>query len=63
MAVGLAIPRQDERADAVRRLARRSGNVAQARRLLAIALVMEGHSRTDAATAAGMDRHGPAIVA
>ena len=56
MAVGLAITRQDESADDLRRLARRSGNVAQARRLLSIALVMEGHSRTDAATAAGMDR-------
>lgn len=31
-------------------------NMAQARRLLAIALVMDGHSRTNAATAGGIDR-------
>lgn len=56
MAVGLAITRPDESADDLRRLARSCRNVAQARRLLAIALVMDGQSRTDAATAAGMDR-------
>ena len=56
MAVGLAITRQDESAGDLRRLARTCRNVAQARRLLAIALVLDGQSRTDAATAAGMDR-------
>ena len=56
MAVGIAITRKDESAGALRRMARLCRNVAQARRLLAIALVMDGHSRTDAATAGGMDR-------
>ena len=56
MAVGLAITRHDESADDLRRVACSCGNVAQARRLLAIALVMEGRSRTGAARAAGMDR-------
>ena len=56
MAAGIAITRQDESAAELRRLARTSRDVAQARRLLAIALVMEGRSRTEAATAAGMDR-------
>ena len=56
MAAGIVITRQEESAAELRRLARLSRNVAQARRLLAIALVMEGRSRTEAATAAGMDR-------
>lgn len=54
--MAIAITRQEESAADLRRLARGSRDVAQARRLLAIALVMEGRSRTDAATAAGMDR-------
>ena len=54
--MAIAITRQHESAAELRRLARGSRDVAQARRLLAIALVMEGRSRTDAATAAGMDR-------
>ena len=56
MAVGIAITRKDESAEELRRMARLCRNVAQARRLLAIALVTDGHSRTDAATAGGMDR-------
>jgi transposase len=56
MAVGISITRKGESVEELRRLARLCRNVAQARRLLAIALVMEGCSRTDAATAAGMDR-------
>ena len=56
MAAGIAITRQNESATELRRLARASRDVAQARRLLAIALVMEDRSRTEAATAAGMDR-------
>ena len=56
MAVGIAITRHEESAEALRRMARLCRNVAQARRLLSIALVMDGHSRTDAATAGGMDR-------
>ena len=54
--MAIAITRHDESAAELRRLARASRDVAQARRLLAIALVMEGRSRADAATAAGMDR-------
>ena len=54
--MAVAITRQDESAEELRRMARQCRNVAQARRLLAIALVMDGQSRTDAATAAGMDR-------
>lgn len=52
----ITITRTEDSADDLRRAARSSRNVAQARRLLAIALVLEGHSRTAAATAAGMDR-------
>ena len=40
----------------LRDLAKRCGNGAQARRLRAIALIMEGHSRQDAAEAQNMDR-------
>ena len=54
--MAIAITRQEESAAELRRLARASRDVAQARRLLAIALVMEGRSRTEAATAGGMDR-------
>ena len=54
--MAIAITRQDESAADLRRMARLCRKVAQSRRHLAIASVMEGHSRTDAATAAGMDR-------
>ena len=40
----------------VRRFAKRSKDVAQARRLLAIAAVLDGASRQDAAKIGGMDR-------
>ena len=40
----------------LRREAARTEDSAQARRLLALALVMEGASRTEAATSCGMDR-------
>jgi transposase len=43
-------------AAALRALAQRAGDVAQARRLLAVALVLDGASRTQAAEAAGMTR-------
>ena len=43
MAVGVAITRHDADADALRRRARLCRNVARARRLSAIALVMEAH--------------------
>jgi hypothetical protein len=50
------VTRTDLSATALRALARRAGDVAQARRLLAIASVLDGASRTDAAKAAGMTR-------
>jgi hypothetical protein len=43
-------------ADEVRRLAKRVKDAAQARRLLAIAAVLDGASRTEAARIGGMDR-------
>ena len=48
----ITITRKGESPDDLLRTARLSKTVAQARRLLAIAFVLEGHSRT---TAAGMD--------
>jgi len=54
--MAIAIERDDLSAEELRAAARRSKDVAQARRLLAIALVLEGKSRTEAAEAAGMDR-------
>ena len=48
--------RTDYTAGEVRRLATRAKDAAQARRLLAIAAVLEGASREDAAEIAGMDR-------
>lgn len=55
--MGQAIPlRHEYTADELRRLAVQSENVAQARRLLAIAAVLDGASRADAARIGGMDR-------
>lgn len=54
--MAIKITRPDYTACELRREAARSGNVAQARRLLALALVLEGVSRTEAATICGMDR-------
>ena len=48
--------RTDLAAFEVRELARAAVTPEQARRLLAIALVLEGSSRADAARSAGMDR-------
>src|SRR6476619_7841204 len=48
--------RIDYTADQLRRLARRTKDVAQARRLLAIAAVLDGASRAEAARIGGMDR-------
>src|SRR5258705_13024035 len=48
--------RTDYTAGEVRRFAKRSKDVAQARRLLAIAAVLDGASREDAAKIGGMDR-------
>jgi hypothetical protein len=48
--------RTDFTAGGVRRFAKRAKDAAQARRLLAIAAVLDGASREDAATIGGMDR-------
>src|SRR5260221_758447 len=56
-AMGQAIAvRTEYTATEVRLLARQAKDAAQARRLLAIAAVLDGSSRTEAATNAGMDR-------
>jgi len=47
--------RADYTASKVRLLAKQAKDAAQARRLLAIAAVLDGSSRTEAATNAGMD--------
>ena len=52
----LAITRTDLSAEDLRRAARSSQTVAQARRCLAIASVLDGQSRTAAAGSAGMQR-------
>ena len=54
--MAIAITRTELSADALRVAARRTKHNAQARRLLAIALVLEGASRAAAARACGMDR-------
>jgi transposase len=55
--MGQAIPvRTDYSAGEVRRFAKRAKDAAQARRLLAIAAVLDGASREDAAKIGGMDR-------
>src|SRR3989338_2687459 len=50
------ITRKDYSSKDLRRLAAASREVAQSRRLLALALVLDGASRRDAAHACGMDR-------
>src|SRR5215470_19327272 len=56
-AMGQAIlVRTDYTAGEVRRFAQRAKDAAQARRLLAIAAVLEGASREEAAKIGGMDR-------
>ena len=52
----VAITRTELDAADFRTAAARSKDTAAARRMLALALVMEGHSRSEAARAAGMDR-------
>src|SRR5690349_17893620 len=52
----VAITRKELGAVELRREARRRRNTAAARRMLALALVLEGSSREEAARAAGMDR-------
>ena len=54
--MAVKLERMDLSGSDLRQAARRVGDPTQARRLLAIALVFDGWSRTDAARAAGMDR-------
>ena len=54
--MSLAITRAELTAADLRRQAARTRDAKAARRMLAIALVLEGHSRTEAATSCGMDR-------
>jgi transposase len=57
VAMGQAIAvRTDYMSGEVRRFAKQAKDVAQARRLLAIAAVLDGASRTEAAKIGGMDR-------
>ena len=56
MGVAVQITRADHTAAALRALATRSRDVAQSRRLLALAMVLDGGSRLEAARQAGMDR-------
>jgi transposase len=52
----LAITRIEHTAEDLRAIASKSRDGAQVRRLLALASVLDGQSRTEAATQAGMDR-------
>ena len=52
----VAITRTEHTATDLRRLAGGSDDAAVARRLLALALILDGHKRADAARLAGMDR-------
>ncbi len=52
----VAITRTEHTAADLRRLAGGSDDAAVARRLLALALILDGHKRADAARLAGMDR-------
>ena len=56
MGTAVEIARTEHSAASLRALARRTGDSAQARRLLAIAMILEGALREDAARQAGMDR-------
>jgi transposase len=52
----IAITRTEHTAAGLRRYAACSTDASVARRLLALALILDGHKRADAARAAGMDR-------
>lgn len=54
--VAVAITRADHDAAGLRAAASRSDDAAAARRMLALALVLDGHARSDAARLCGMDR-------
>jgi transposase len=56
MRIGLAITRTDLDATGLRRSAAQSKDARASRRMLALALVLEGKSRAEAATMCGMDR-------
>lgn len=56
MAAPIKITRDDLDPAGLRRAARRACSIAASRRMFALALVLEGASRTDAAQATGMDR-------
>jgi|LakMenEpi03Aug12_release.lakeMendotaPanAssembly.Ray.scaffolds.fasta_scaffold463842_1 transposase len=56
MGSAVSITRTDHDAAELRRRARRTSSPSQARRLLAIAMILDGASRLDAARQAGMDR-------
>jgi len=56
MGKAIAITRSDLTADELRSAAAKSRDGAQVRRLLALALILEGHSRTEAAKRSGMER-------
>jgi transposase len=56
MVAAVKVTRTDHTAADLRGLAAKSNNAAQVRRLLALALILEGQSRHAAATHAGMDR-------
>jgi transposase len=54
--MAVAITRRDLSAEELRREAARGRDASATRRMLAMALVLEGHSREDAAEMCGMDR-------
>lgn len=56
MSVGIAITRTDLDAKGLRQAAARCDDAPAARRMLALALLLEGASRTEAAETCGMDR-------
>ena len=56
MPAGISITRHDYTAAELRRFAKHTDDAAAARRMLALALVLEGKSRGEAATSCGMDR-------
>jgi transposase len=56
MSTAVAITREDRTAAELRAFSAKSGDAAQARRLLAIAMILDETSRLDAARLTGMDR-------
>ncbi len=56
MAIPVEITRTEHTAAELRRLSNRCSDGAQVRRILAIAMILDGRSRTEAAELNGMDR-------